>query len=96
MKTNELETYELGQVPAALVEQIAAHVVNLIKEGREADDLDDFAMMPLGVPLELQATRLVLFSLANRAGFDVHAALDKARDLITASLNAGASGMTLQ
>jgi hypothetical protein len=52
--------------------------------------------MPVGMPVELQATRLVLFSLASRCGLDVQEALEQARNVVSATINARAVGMLVQ
>ena len=67
MKKNKLEVYELADVPVAFIEQVAQNVLELINTRMEADNADDYGVMPLGVPIELQATRLVLYSLASSA-----------------------------
>jgi hypothetical protein len=74
MKKNKLEVYELADVPVAFIEQVAQNVLELINTRMEADNADDYGVMPLGVPIELQATRLVLYSLASQCGLDVSAA----------------------
>ena|SRR5690242_10390731 len=97
MKKNNLEVYELGDLPVAVIEHIAEQVLSVFRSGiEEDDDPESYAVMPIGMPLELQATRLVLFSLASRSGLDVQAALEQARNVLSATINARAEGMLLQ
>jgi len=96
MKKKNLEVYELGNLPVAVMEHIAEQVLAVLRSDIEDGDTDSYAVMPIGMLLELQATRLVLFSLASRCGFDVQAALEHARNLVSAAVNARSDGMLIQ
>jgi hypothetical protein len=96
MKKNKLEIYELADIPAVFIEQVAENVLDLVRTEIEADNLDECAVMPLGVPIELQATRLVLYSLASQCGVDVRVAVEKARKLVVCSLQSRATGRPIQ
>jgi len=96
MKKKNLEVYVLGDLPVAVIEQVAEQVFAVVRGGVDHDDTETYAVMPIGMPVELQATRLVLFSLASRCGLDVQAALEQARNLVSATVNARAVGMQLQ
>jgi len=96
MKKKNLEVYELGDLPVAVIEQVAEQVLAVLRGGIEDNDTESYAVMPIGMPVELQATRLVLFSLASRCELDVQAALEQARHLVSATVNARAVGMLLQ
>jgi hypothetical protein len=71
-------------------------VLGVLRSDIEDDDGESHALMPVGMPVELQATRLALFSLASRCGLDVQAALEQARNVVSATINARAVGMLVQ
>ena len=96
MKKKNLEVYELGNLPVAVMEHIAEQVLAVLRSDIEDGDTESYGVMPIGMLLELQATRLVLFSLASRCGFDVQAALEQARNLVSATVNARADGVLVQ
>ena len=96
MKKKNLEVYELGDLPVAVIEQVAEQVLAVLRGGVEDNDTESYAVMPIGMLLELQATRLVLFSLASGCGLDVQPALEEARNLVSATVNARADGMLVQ
>jgi len=96
MKKKSLEVYELGDLPVAAIEHVADQVLAVLRNDIEEDDSDGYAVMPVGLPVELQATRLVLFSLASRCELDVQAALEQARNLVSATIDARANGMLVQ
>jgi len=61
MKKKNLEVYELGDLPVAVIEQVAEQVLAVLLVCIEAANTESYAVMPIGMPVELQATRLVLF-----------------------------------
>src|SRR6476620_5583120 len=64
MKKKNLEVYELGDLPVAVMEHIAEQVLAVLRSDIEDGDTESYAVIPIGMLVELQATRLVLFSLA--------------------------------
>jgi hypothetical protein len=46
MKKNKLEIYELADIPAVFIEQVAENVLDLVRTEIEADNLDECAVMP--------------------------------------------------